>query len=460
MCSLGRKHVVYIFLIDCFIAVVYFDYSDGALDLWRWLASQGPSESFWTFSRRANEVAFGRSSPCCWQTCILRLSTRKIFPWRECSAKEQIIMPGTRVECLWSDNARPSRPYMDCVDKGSPADGRVAPFTFACKNDWLSKLTATKSRPASPKPFTVNDDAGDRVDVIAVRVMLLTLSSDLRSECGSFPKKRPSSNVVASQDRFYLAWSCFDRFVRLNITTTSLMLPPIVTRFGIYGATFECVNKVFYVYDSYAVPVFTSTLALLATLFVAWALRNDKKMRWKVWLLFTCSLGREKNRSRSVRPFCFFFRYITRCLLGGVARRLELSWQVFPVVLTIKTVSILIRQFSKGSVSASPDNPFPKAGPQPADIFVWQNNCNLMLHLTTKHVFEKFAGVLFPGYPPVCGPAQKCGINAQRTQCASGSIAAAISAIRILLHSIVDSNRLFSFSQNRAFRRSFPYLAN
>ena len=45
------------------------------------------------------------------------------------------------------------------------------------------------------------------------------------------------------------------------------------------------------------------------------------------------------------------------------------------------------------------------AGPQPADIFKWrQNGCNLLLYLTTKHVFENFERCNCPVSFPSCGP--------------------------------------------------------
>jgi len=48
----------------------------------------------------------------------------------------------------------------------------------------------------------------------------------------------------------------------------------------------------------------------------------------------------------------------------------------------------------------------PPLGPPPADMFVrrWQNDCNLMLHLTTKNVFENFGGSNYPVSSPGFGP--------------------------------------------------------
>jgi len=50
--------------------------------------------------------------------------------------------------------------------------------------------------------------------------------------------------------------------------------------------------------------------------------------------------------------------------------------------------------------------PLAHAGPQPADISRWrQNVCNLLLYLTTKHVFANFGWCNCPVVPVVVGPA-------------------------------------------------------
>jgi len=49
--------------------------------------------------------------------------------------------------------------------------------------------------------------------------------------------------------------------------------------------------------------------------------------------------------------------------------------------------------------------PLTNAGQQPADIFRWrQNGYNLLLYLTTKHVFENFGWCNCPVAPLGCGP--------------------------------------------------------
>ena len=72
------------------------------------------------------------------------------------------------------------------------------------------------------------------------------------------------------------------RYVRLKIISTFLMRSPIITTFGVFGATFECVDKVVYMADRYLIPLFVTSVAVILLLLLLSAAAVEQKKRWKV----------------------------------------------------------------------------------------------------------------------------------------------------------------------------------
>lgn len=72
------------------------------------------------------------------------------------------------------------------------------------------------------------------------------------------------------------------RYILLEIVSTFLMKPPIITEFGVYGATFECVHKNQLVADIFLIPCFVFFCTIMCIIIIADGIQLEKIRRWKV----------------------------------------------------------------------------------------------------------------------------------------------------------------------------------
>ena len=66
------------------------------------------------------------------------------------------------------------------------------------------------------------------------------------------------------------------------------MAPPIVIEFGVYGATFDCVNRIEYLADLFLIPLFIATMIFGMLLLMMAGVTTEQKKRWKVRVLHVC----------------------------------------------------------------------------------------------------------------------------------------------------------------------------